>query len=262
MGGWMIGLLVACLAGALVGWILARRPTRRASTTKEGEPLPTVEATSPPAPGHALEISRLPGLVSDALREPLSRLRRMNGSPDDVRVPLDRLASRLRLLDSRPRPMHAKTTSPVALLQEVGEEVALLRTRAVGTSWSLRTRSPVTLDPDRTRFAFRELLEACAEGARTGGKVGIRVLPGPDATLPVCIEVEIGRRFAEVDPLALLVVKHLLESQGARVEVDARVTRITLPSSDTSASTATPTDSQESRHAVGVPSRQAGKAGR
>ena len=227
----MIGLLVAGMAGALVGWLLARRPRGRASMTEEVEPLPTVESTT--APVHALEISRLPGLVSDALREPLSRLRRMDGSPDDVREPLDRLASRLRLLDSRPRPMHTKTTSPVALLQEVGEEVALLRTRAVGTSWSLRTRSPVTLDPDRTRFAFRELLEACAEGARTGGKVGIRVLPGPDPALPVCIEVEIGRRFAEVDPLALLVVKHLLESQGGHVEVDARVTRITLPSTNT-----------------------------
>jgi hypothetical protein len=125
--------------------------------------------------------------------------------------------------------MHAKSTSPIALLQEIAEEVELLRTRVVGISWSLRTRKPVLIDPDRTRLAFRELLEACAEGAQTGGKVGIRVVPGKSPAHPVQIEAEIGRRFAEVDALALLVVRHLLESQGGRVEVDARLTRIALP---------------------------------
>jgi hypothetical protein len=128
--------------------------------------------------------------------------------------------------------MQAKATSPITLLQEVAEEVDLLRTGAVGTSWSLRTRRPVLLDPDRARHAFRELFEACAREARTGGKVGIRVLDDPDPNHPVRVEVEIGRRFAEMNALTLLVVRHLLETQGARVEVDARVTRICLAASD------------------------------
>jgi hypothetical protein len=153
----------------------------------------------------------------------------MEACPPDLRDRLDRIAARLRLLDSRPRPMQSKSASPIVLLQETAEEVDLLRARVVGITWSLRTRKPVLVDPDRVKVAFRELLDACAEAARPGGKLGIRLVPGAEPDYPVCIEVEVGRRFAQVDPLALLVVQHLLESQFARVEVDARMTRIALP---------------------------------
>jgi hypothetical protein len=128
--------------------------------------------------------------------------------------------------------MQSKSTSPIVLLQETAEEVDLLRARVVGITWSLRTRQPVLVDPDRVKVAFRELLEASAEAARPNGKLGIRVVPGSDPEYPVCIEVEVGRRFAQVDPLALLVVQHLLENQSARTETDARMTRIALRGSE------------------------------
>jgi hypothetical protein len=175
------------------------------------------------------EFTGLPGLIAAALREPLARLRRTDACPPDLREQLDRVAARLRLLDSRPRPMQTKSASPIVLLQETAEEVDLLRARAVGITWSLRTRKPVLLDPDRAKVAFRELLDAFAEAARPGGKLGIRLVPGPDPDYPVCVEVEVGRRFAQVDPLALLVVRHLMESQAARVDADARIARISLP---------------------------------
>ena len=225
--------LAAGVAGLVVGaglaWIWIRTRTPRARPIEPAEPAPEppepvlVEGPSP---------STLAALTAEALREPLARLRRLEGCPSEVREPLERLAARLRLLGTTNRPMQAKASSPIELLQEVAEEVDVLRTGAVGTSWSLRTRQPVLLDADRARLAFRELLEACARGAGTGGKVGIRVLPDPDPLHPVRVEVEIGRRFAEMNALTLLVVRHLLETQGARVEVDARVTRICLAGSD------------------------------
>jgi hypothetical protein len=152
----------------------------------------------------------------------------METCPEEVLTPLEQLAARLRLLGSKPLPMHAKPTSADVLLQEVAEEVHLLRSRSVGIAWSLQTRKPVLVDPDRIRLAFRELLQACAESAHPGGKLAIRVLPGADAEFPVRIEVEVGRRFAEVHPLSLLVARHLLQSQGCAVETDARLTRIAL----------------------------------
>ncbi len=225
--------LVAALAGLVVGaglaWIWIRTRTPRVRPIEPEEPTP-----EPPEPVlvEGPTPSTLAALTAEGLREPLARLRRLDGCPSEVREPLERLAARLRLLGTTNRPMQAKECSPIELLQEVAEEIDVLRTGAVGTSWSLRTRQPVLLDADRARLAFRELLEACARGAGTGGKVGIRVLPDPDPLHPVRVEVEIGRKFAEMNALTLLVVRHLLETQGARVEVDARVTRICLAGSE------------------------------
>ncbi len=89
--------------------------------------------------------------------------------------------------------------------------------------------------------------------------MGIRVLPDPDPLHPVRVEVEIGRKFAEMNALTLLVVRHLLETQGVRVEVDARVTRICCPVlsgvSRAGPSRATPGEARlPRRHALGVPS--------
>ena len=41
-------------------------------------------------------------------------------------------------------------------------------------------------------------------------------------------EIEIGRRGTEPDPLSMLVARHLVESQGGRLEIDGNVTRIQL----------------------------------
>lgn len=223
LGG--IGAVLIGVAVALVA-IRSRRPED--ADLEEAEDTDGPTAVLGPADVEPLDLSRLPGLLGEALRRPLARLRRMSSCPPEVLEPLERLGTRLRLLDARPRPMRARAVSPIALLQAAAEDVTLLRTGAVGISWSLRTRTPALLDPERALLAFRELLHACAERAHAGGKVGIRIVGNPEPDRPLRIEVEIGRRFAEVDPLALLVVRHLLETQGAVVEVDARVTRVTL----------------------------------
>ena len=116
----------------------------------------------------------------------------------------------------------------VGLLQEAAEQVEALRLGKVGASWTLLTRTPVYLDPERARAAFRELLTATAEAAGEGGRLSIRIREGKSEAFPVRAEIEIGRRNAEPDQLPFLVAKHLLESQGAQVEVDTRVTRIDL----------------------------------
>lgn len=221
LGAFLIGVAVALVA------LRSRDPQ-----FEEPERLEPPQPVAPPVEekdeSQAPDLSLLPGLAADVLRGPLAHLRRLKECPAEVREPLERLGTRLRLLDTRPRPMRATSVAPILLLQDVAEEVPALRTGAVGISWSLRTRAPALLDPERARLAFRELFHASAEGARTGGKVGVRVFGNPDPTHPLRIEVEIGQRFAEVDPLALLVVRHLLESQGGIVHVDGRVTRILL----------------------------------
>jgi hypothetical protein len=230
--GWTIGVLGgvgALLIGVAVALIALRSREPQVGDVEVVELREPVEVPRDPEPEEqVIDSTRLPGLVAEALRKPLAHLRRLKDCPAEVREPLERLGMRVRLLDARPRPMRATAISPLALLQDAAEQVPLLRTGAVGISWSLRSRAPALLDSERARLAFRELLEACADGAHTGGKVGIRVVGNPDPVRPIRIEVEIGRRFAEVDALALLVVRHLLETQGATVEVDARVTRISL----------------------------------
>jgi len=133
-----------------------------------------------------------------------------------------------RMLGARPRPMQAQPSSPIALLQEAAEQVEVLRLGKVMASWTLRTRAPVYVDPERTRAAFRELLAASASAAGEGGRLSIRVHAGEDEAFPVRAEVEIMRKRAEPEPLAFLVAKHLLENQGARVILDGRVTRVDL----------------------------------
>jgi len=167
-------------------------------------------------------------LIGDAIREPLRLLRRASDTPSEVVTRLERVAWQTRMLVSRPRPMRAAPTSPVALLQEAAEQIPLLRDGSVGASWSLLNRQPVYVDSDRIRGAFRGLLESGAELAGPGGRVGIKILHGKVAGFPVQIEIEIGRRGTELDPLVLLVTRHLIESQGGRLEVDGNVTRILL----------------------------------
>jgi hypothetical protein len=167
-------------------------------------------------------------LIADAIREPLRQLRRAKETPPDAVARLERLAWQTRMLVSRPRPMRAAPVSPIALLQEAAEQIPLLRDGSVGASWSLLNRQPVHVDSDRMRGAFRALLETGAEIAGSGGRVGIKILPGKVAGYPVQIEIEIGRRGAELDPLSQTVTRHLVESQGGRLELDGNVTRILL----------------------------------
>jgi hypothetical protein len=167
-------------------------------------------------------------LIGEAIREPLRLLRRGSDAPSDAIARLERIAWQTRMLVSRPRPMRAAPTSPIALLQEAAEQIPLLRDGTVGASWSLLNRQPVYVDSDRVRGAFRGLLESGAELAGPGGRVGIKIQHGKQPGFPVQIEIEIGRRGAELDPLVLLVTRHLIESQGGRLEIDGNVTRILL----------------------------------
>lgn len=167
-------------------------------------------------------------LIGEAIREPLRLLRRASDAPSDAIARLERIAWQTRMLVSRPRPMRAAPTSPIALLQEAAEQIPLLRDGTVGASWSLLNRQPVYVDSDRVRGAFRGLLESGAELAGPGGRVGIKIQHGKQPGFPVQIEIEIGRRGVELDPLVLLVTRHLVESQGGRLEIDGNVTRILL----------------------------------
>ncbi len=235
---WMSELLlsVGCFVAGVV--VAARLFRERRYTSVD----PEAAENSPPAgvtgdnPSPRLADTRasndaaphLISLLAESIREPLRQLRRSTGHSTEVVERLERIAWQARMLVSRPRPMQAKPTSPVSLLQEAAEEVPLLRDGVVTVSWSLLSQQPIEIDPERTRGAFRELLAAGAEAASVGGRIGIKILPGQDAGYPVQIEVEIGRRGTETDPLSFLVARHLLESQGARLEVDGNITRVQL----------------------------------
>ncbi len=184
-----------------------------------------LEAKPPP---ECKPAPHLLSLFAEALREPLRQLRREPERAAEVVHRLERIVWQARMLVSRARPMQAIPTSPIALLQEAAEQVPLLRDGIVTASWSLINRQPIELDPERTRSAFRELLSAGAEAASEGGRLGIKILQGQDSGFPVRIEVEIGRRGTETDALSFLVARHLLESQGAQLEVDGNITRIQL----------------------------------
>ena len=237
---WAVGGLVVGLAG---GFAIARRRAPAAPVSEAtpvpldlSAPLPVAtvpaateaatecaesEATLPPPP-------HLVRLLGEALRSPLRTLRRADGVPALAVEQLERIVWQTRMLLSRPRPMQAKPTSPISLLQEAAEDVAPLREGKVGASWSLLNRQPVHVDPERMRAALRELLYAGAEAAGPGGRVGIKVLGNDDPAYPVKIEIEIGRRGSEADPLSVLVSRHLIEAQGGRLELDANVTRVVL----------------------------------
>ncbi len=225
----------AFLAGVVVATRLfrGRRHTSLDFEASENSPLAAVTGESPcpsfaDAPASNEPAPHLISLIAESIREPLRQLRRSGGHSTEAVERLERIVWQARMLVSRPRPMQAKPTSPVSLLQEAAEEVPLLRDGVVTASWSLLNRKPIEIDPERTRGAFRELLAAGAEAAAVGGRIGIKILPGRSAGYPVQIEVEIGRRGTETDSLSFLVARHLLESQGARLEVDGNVTRVQL----------------------------------
>ncbi|HTO71731.1 MAG TPA: hypothetical protein VMR31_17860 [Myxococcota bacterium] len=195
----------------------------------EPKPLAPVRELAPVAePAERTAAPHLIALIGEAIREPLRLLRRTSDPPADAIAALERIAWQTRMLVARPRPMRAAPTSPIALLQEAAEEIPLLRDGSVGASWSLLNRQPVYVDSDRIRGAFKALLESGAELAGPGGRVGIKILQGKLPGFPVQIEIEIGQRGVELDPLGALVTRHLVESQGGRVEVDGNVTRILL----------------------------------
>lgn len=192
--------------------------TVAASQTPSAEPGPT--ALSPP----------LSTIIARAIREPLRQLRRSQGCPPAALRQLERIAWQTRMLGSGLRPMQSKPVSPVTLLQEAAEQVPLLRDGTVAASWSLRSQRPVQIDPERARVAFREIMAASAESSGEGGRLAIRVLNRDENGGPILIEVESGRPGSEADPLAFLVARRLLETQGARVELDGRITRVHLAS--------------------------------
>jgi hypothetical protein len=197
---------------------------------RESGPLESKEAAEAEAELPSSGGLHLLTLVAQALRTPLMRLRGVETIPAELIAGFERVAWQARMLASRGRPMQAKPALPIALLQEAAEQVELLRLGKVGASWTLLTRQPVQLDPERARAAFRELFTTAVERVGEGGRIGVRICDGDDPGFPVQVEIEIGRRGSEPDPLAFLVARHLLESQGARVEQDGRVTRIHLRS--------------------------------
>jgi hypothetical protein len=224
------------LVGFLAGGLLVAYAVRRHRLAHPPDPSPEPRRLEPvhprEAPQEDLAAQERNALIllGNALRAPLARLRRTEGFPSEALGEIERVAWQARMLVSRPRPMKAVPVSPIALLQEAAEEVEKLRLGKVPASWTLRNRQPVHLDPERARGAFRELLTTGADTAGEAGRVGIRILPGSDPGYPVCVEIEIGRRGSEPDPLAILVAERLLEGQGARLEVDGERIRISLRS--------------------------------
>ena len=168
-------------------------------------------------------------LIGGALREPIRALRRAE-VPADLVAGLERASWQARMLASRPRPMRAKPTSPIATLQDAAQEVEALRLGKVALSWSLLTRQPVHVDPDRARSGFRELLKGAANAVGEGGRIAIRVHEGARERFPVRVEIEIGRRGAEPEVLPYRVARHLLEEHGAEVALDGPTVRVDLPS--------------------------------
>ena len=224
------------LAGVGSAWLLLRRqrvpaavvPIVELDAVADVKPLTPVREIAPERETERAAPPHLIALIGDAIREPLRQLRRSGEVPGDALERLERIAWQMRMLVTRPRPMRAAPTSPIALLQEAAEQIPLLRDGSVGASWSLLNRQPVHVDPERMRAAFRALLESGAELAGDGGRIGIKILRGQALGFPVQIEIEIGRRGTELDPLSMLVTRHLIESQGGRVEIDGNMTRVFL----------------------------------
>jgi hypothetical protein len=233
LSSWLIALacgLGGLLAGAAAAALAVRRAQRAGAAAAgrgsrgplSGESEPTAE---PPLSGRP-ELA----LLERALREPLARLRRAEGCPPELLERFERLASQFRMLTSAPRPMKARPTSPIDLLQGAAEQVTLLRLGKVGASWTLRGRQPVHVDPERATAAFRELPASSAEAEGEGGRLASRIERAGDARYPVGVEIELGRRNAEPDPLGMLVARRVLEGQGARVLSDGARTRVLLRS--------------------------------
>lgn len=239
----MIAALIGVggFAAGVIATLIALNQRAGAPTAR---PIDAVEVTDDPARGATDDLVavlepaganpepargalHLVTLIGDALRKPLHRLRR-DGAEAALIAEFEHVGWQARMLTSRPRPMQAQPVSAIALLQEAAEQVEPLRLGKVGASWTLLTRTPVYLDPVRAGAAFREVLMAAADAAGEGGRLSIRIHQGPSEAFPVRAEIEIGRRNAEPDQLPFLVAKHLLEAQGAVVEIDGRMTRIDL----------------------------------
>jgi hypothetical protein len=231
--------LLGFAAGVVAAFLALRRraagePVRTPLRVEDGAPsLTVVDAPLGGETGRALGTDvpspHLLSLIGQALREPLRELKRAE-APAEVIAKLERVAWQARMLVARPRPMRALPSSPLALLQEAAEQVPLLRDGKVGASWSVLNRQPAHVDPERMRGVFRELLTTGSAQAGERGRLGIRILQGSEPGYPVQIEIEIGRRGTEVEPLALLVARHIVETQGGRLDVDGAVTRIHLRS--------------------------------
>ncbi len=228
--------LLGFVAGGGITWLVMRwrRPPAPAAPLVDAE---VIAELKPLTPVREIALARdaeraappyLIALIGEAMREPLRQLRRAGNVPVDALDKLERVAWQMRMLVARPRPMRAAPTSPIALLQEAAEQIPLLRDGSVGASWSLLNRQPVHVDPERMRAAFRALLESGAELAGEGGRIGIKILRGDTQGFPVQIEIEIGRRGTELDALSMLVTRHLIESQGGRIEIDGNMTRVFL----------------------------------
>jgi hypothetical protein len=232
--GLFFALLGFLVGAGCTGLVLRRRrepavaPEATLEAVVERKPLTPVREVVPEREVERAAPPHLIALIGDAIREPLRQLRRSGEVPRDALDRLERIAWQTRMLVARPRPMHAAPTSPIALLQEAAEQIPLLRDGSVGASWSLLNRQPVHVDPERMRAAFRALLESGAELAGPGGRIGIKILRGDAQGFPVQIEIEIGRRGTELDPLSMLVTRHLIESQGGRIEIDGNMTRVLL----------------------------------
>ncbi len=224
------------VAGGGFAWLWLRRrrapalavPLVSLEVVPERKPLTPVREIAPEREAERVAPPYLIALIGEAIREPLRQLRRSGAVPGDALEKLERIAWQMRMLVARPRPMRAAPTSPISLLQEAAEQIPLLRDGSVGASWSLLNRQPVHVDPERMRAAFRALLESGAELAGEGGRIGIKILRGEAQGFPVQIEIEIGRRGTELDPLSMLVTRHLIESQGGRIEIDGNMTRVFL----------------------------------
>lgn len=230
MPGWLIAALslalgLVCGAALALAFLRARLPHATRAVAPAVPPAAPIAATGT----DLAEVSTgVATLLEGALRRPLARLRRLGACPTDLVDEFERVAWQARMLRALPRPLQARPHSPIALLESAAEQVELLRLGKVPTSWTLRNRQPVLVDGERAGAALRELLTTCAAEAGEGGRIAVRILPGREPRYPVCVELEIGRRGAEPDPLALLVARRLLEGQGARVEADATRVRIDL----------------------------------
>jgi hypothetical protein len=233
--GLLAGLL-GFVAGGGIAWLVMRWRRLPALAAPLVDPEAIAEL-KPLTPVREIALARdaeraappyLIALIGEAMREPLRQLRRAGNVPVDALDKLERVAWQMRMLVARPRPMRAAPTSPISLLQEAAEQIPLLRDGSVGASWSLLNRQPVHVDPERMRAAFRALLESGAELAGEGGRIGIKILRGDTQGYPVQIEIEIGRRGTELDALSMLVTRHLIESQGGRIEIDGNMTRVFL----------------------------------
>jgi signal transduction histidine kinase len=228
--GGVLGFAAGVLATAIA--LRRRRLARAAALQREPTPPALLPLADVSAPLPLAEPSSLT-LLADALRGPLGRLRRVESCPVELREELERIAWQARMLVARSRPMQARPVAPIGLLQEAAEQVERLRLGKVSASWTLRSRQPVHVDPDRTRAAFRELLAAASRATGEGGRIGIRIAADPEPGYPVRVEIEIGRRGADPEPLPLLVGRRLLEAQGGRVEVDGPLVRVWLRSAPT-----------------------------